>query len=106
MRIAPRADVRARLSAYLERCETEGPSVITRNGRAVGVLIAPLDDDDLEMLLVARSPRFHALLDRSRRSIKAGKGLSRKDFGKAVTQRHLKREGAQPASRGSTATAA
>jgi prevent-host-death family protein len=88
MRIAPLADVKARFSAYLERCETEGPIVITRNGRAVGVLIAPLDDDDLEMLLMARSPRFQALLDLSRRSIKAGKGLSEKEFWKAVAGRH------------------
>ena len=40
MRIAPLADVKARLSAYLDRCEKEGPIVITRNGTAVGVLIA------------------------------------------------------------------
>ena len=98
MRIAPVADVKARLSAYLNRCETEGPIVITRNGIAVGVLIAPLDDDDLEMLLLARSPRFQALLGQSRASIKAGKGLSRKDFWKAVAERHAGREagGAAP----------
>ena len=90
MRIAPVADVKARLSAYLDQCQTEGPIVITRNGTPVAVLIAPLDDDDLEMLLLARSPRFQALLDRSRSSIKAGKGLSRKDFWKAVAQRHSK----------------
>jgi prevent-host-death family protein len=95
MRIAPLADVKARLSAYLDQCQTEGPIVITRNGRAVGVLIAPLDDDDLEMLLVARSPRFQALLDRSRRSLQEGQGLSRKDFWKAVAQRHRKRERAR-----------
>ena len=37
MRIAPLADVKARLSAYLEQCEAEGPIVITRNGKAVAV---------------------------------------------------------------------
>jgi prevent-host-death family protein len=87
MRIAPLADVKARLSAYLERCEREGPLVITRNGRAVGVLIAPRNDDDLEMLLLARSPRFQALLDQSRQSIQAGKGLSREQFWEAVARR-------------------
>ena len=96
MRIAPLADVKARLSAYLERCETEGPIIITRNGRAAGVLIAPLDDDDLEMLMVARSPRFQALLDKSRQSIKAGKGLSRKGFWETVARRHLKGQAVQP----------
>jgi prevent-host-death family protein len=88
MRIAPLADVKARLSAYLEECEKQGPVVITRNGRPVAVLLAPVDDDDLEGLLLARSPRFRALLEKSRRSIQSGKGLTHKDFWKAVAQRH------------------
>ena len=90
MRIAPLADVKARLSAYLEECKTDGPIVITRNGKAVAVLLAPVDDDDLESLILARSPRFQGLLDKSRQSIKAGKGLSRKDFWQAVAERSKK----------------
>ena len=86
MKIAPLAEVKARLSAYIEQCETEGPVVITRNGKAVAVLLAPADDDDLEGLLLARSPRFRSLLARSRESIKRGKGLSREDFWKAVAE--------------------
>jgi prevent-host-death family protein len=39
MRIAPLADVKARLSAYLDECGVEGPVVITRNGKAVAVLL-------------------------------------------------------------------
>jgi hypothetical protein len=54
------------------------------------VLLAPVDDDDLERLLVARSPRFQALLNKSRHSIKSGKGLSRNDFWKTVERRHTK----------------
>jgi prevent-host-death family protein len=91
MRIAPLADVKARLSAYLEECESEGPIVITRNGKAVAVLVAPADDDDLESLLVARSPRFRGLLSKSRASLAAGKGLSSKAFWKAVAQRQRPR---------------
>jgi len=87
MRIAPLADVKARLSAYIELCETDGPVVITRNGKAVAVLLAPTDDDDLEGLLLARSPRFQALLDRSRQSIKEGKGLTNDEFWNAVAKR-------------------
>ena len=93
MRIAPLADVKARLSAYLEECKTNGPIVITRNGKAVAVLLAPVDDDDLESLILARSPRFQGLLDKSRQSIKAGKGLSRKDFWQAVAERSKKERG-------------
>jgi prevent-host-death family protein len=87
MRIAPLADVKARLSAYLEECERQGPVVITRNGRPAAVLLAPVDDDDLEGLLLARSPRFQALLEKSRRSIRSGKGLPHSGFWKAVAQR-------------------
>jgi len=91
MKIAPLADVKARLSAYLEECETEGPVIITRNGKAVAVLLAPLDEEDLERLVLSRSPRFQALLGKSRRSIAAGKGLPRNQFWKAVEQRNRKR---------------
>ena len=87
MKIAPLADVKARLTTYVEECAAEGPVVITRNGKAVAVLLTPVDDDDLERLILARSPRFRALLDESRRSIQAGKGLSRDAFWKAVAKR-------------------
>jgi len=53
-------------------------------------LLAPVDDDDLEGLLLARSERFQALLDKSRQSIQSGKGLTHKDFWKAVAQLHKK----------------
>ena len=84
MKIAPLADVKARLSAYIEQSENEGPVVITRNGKAVAVLIAPVDDDDVESLVFARSPRLQKLLNKSRASIKAGKGLTSKRFWNAV----------------------
>ena len=86
MIIAPVADVKARLSAYLEKCTTEGPVIITRNGRPVAVLLAPADEEDLESLVLSRSPRFQAILNKSRQSIKAGKGLSRNDFWQAVAE--------------------
>jgi len=94
MRIAPLADVKARLSAYLDECGDEGPLVITRNGKAVAVLLVPYDDDDLERLILGRSPRFQALLNRSRRNIKEGKGLSEADFWQAVRKRAQQRKAA------------
>jgi hypothetical protein len=51
------------------------------------VLLAPLEDGNLEGLLLARSPRFQALMERSRRSIQSGRGLTHKDFWKAVARR-------------------
>jgi prevent-host-death family protein len=87
MKIAPLADVKAKLSAYVDSSERDGPVVITRNGKAVAVLIAPKDEDDLETLVLARSPRFLARIERARRSIRQGKGLPLEDFWKRVESR-------------------
>ena len=87
MKIASLADVKTHLSAYVEQCIEEGPIVITRNGKPVAVLIAPKDDEDLENLILARSPRLQSMLEKSRRSIKEGKGLSEEEFWSAVEKR-------------------
>lgn len=91
MKIAPVAEVKARLSAYLDQCEAEGPIIITRNGKAVAVLVAPKNEEDLERLVLSRSPRFQALLERSRESIKAGRGLTSKEFWAASRARNRRR---------------
>ena len=88
MKIAALADVKAHLSAYVDECENEGPVIITRNGKAAAVLLAPKDNDDLERLMLAHSRRFQSLLNKSRRSIKAGKGVSHGALWKAVAPRH------------------
>jgi prevent-host-death family protein len=90
MTIAPLASVKAKLSAYIRQCEAQGPVLITRNGKAVAVMIAPQDDQELERLIVAHSPRLQALLGKSRQSIKAGKGLTRAAFWRAVKHRCAK----------------
>ena len=84
------------LSAYLEQCEAEGPIVITRNGNAVAVLLAPHYDDDLERLLLSRYARFQTLLDKSRQSIKRGKGLSDEAIGRWLTSARKSGKGNQP----------
>ena len=91
MKIAPLADVKARLSAYVDHVETEGPVVITRNGKPVAVLLAPRDAEDLEQLVLVHSPRFQALLDESRANIEAGKGLAGNAFWKAVAARRRRK---------------
>lgn len=94
MKTAPVADLKAHLSAYLEECEADGPIVITRDGKAIAVLLAPHDEDDLERILLGRSAPFQAMLNRSRQSIKDGKGLSESEFWKAV---RLRRNAGKPA---------
>ena len=92
MKIVPLAEVKARLSAYLDEAVTQGPVVITRSGRPVAVIVVPEDDDDLERLVLSRSPQFRILLQRSRRSIAAGKGLSEEAFWAAVSVESKKSE--------------
>ena len=84
MRIASLADVKAKLSSYVREAEAEGSVVITRNGRAVALLLAPADDDDLERLILSRSPRFGRLLEKSRASLASGRGLTSREFWKAA----------------------
>jgi len=91
MKIAALADVKAHLSAYVDACENEGPVIITRNGKAAAVLLAPKNDDDLERLMLAHSRRFQSLLAKSRSSIKAGKGVSHDEFWKTVARRQQAR---------------
>jgi len=97
MKIAALADVKDHLSAYVDECENEGPVIITRNGKAAAVLLASRGDDALERLMLAHSRRFQSLLAKSRKSIKAGKGVSHDEFWNTVAQRHqAKRPFASP----------
>jgi hypothetical protein len=44
------------------------------------VLLAVTDDDELERLVLAHSPKFQALLNKSRRQIEETGGISHDDF--------------------------
>lgn len=79
MKIAPVAELKSRLSAYLKECE-EGPVVVTRNGRAVAALIAVETDDDLERLVLAHTPKLRAILDAGRQEIRGGRGLRHEEL--------------------------
>jgi prevent-host-death family protein len=83
MKIAPVADVKARFSAYLKESE-EGPVIVTRNGRPVAVLISMEDEGELERIILAYSPKFQTLLERSKNQIQDRGGISHKDFWKEV----------------------
>ena len=87
MKIAPVADVKARFS-YLQECG-ESPVVVTKNGRPVAVLIGIGEEDDLERLVLAHTPKFRALIDAAERRISKG-GLGHKDFWKSVESKGKK----------------
>jgi prevent-host-death family protein len=79
MRIASVADVKAHFSAYL-RASEEGPIIITRNGKPAAVLSAVTDEEELERLMMAYSPRLQAILEAARQRIQAGAGLRDDEF--------------------------
>lgn len=83
MKIASVADVKARFSAFLQET-ADGPIVVTRNGKAVAVLLAVQNDDEMEDLLLAHSPRLRAILEKSRKEISEGKGIGHADFWRQV----------------------
>jgi prevent-host-death family protein len=83
MKIAPVADVKARFSAYLKEIE-EGPVIVTRNGKPVAVLISMEDEEELERIILAYSPKFRSLLEKSKNQIQDRDGIPHQDFWKEV----------------------
>lgn len=79
MKIASVAEVKAKLSAYLKASQEE-LVVITRNGKAIGVLLPIEDDEELERLMLAYSKQFQQILQSTRQEISAGKGIRHEDF--------------------------
>jgi hypothetical protein len=70
MKIASIANMKARVRAYLKETK-EWPVIVTRNGKAVAVLAAVPDDDELERLVLAirpgSRPSWRSRVVRSRR---------------------------------------
>ena len=91
MKIASVADVKARLSSYLKASAT-GPVVVTRNGKAVAVLLGVSDDDELERVLLANSRKLRAILDAADRRIDAGAGIGHDEFWQQVKSANRGRE--------------
>jgi prevent-host-death family protein len=83
MKTATVADIKARLSDYLKESQ-EGPVVVTRNGKPVAVLVAVTDEEELERLVLAHSPKFQALLDKSERQIEKTGGIPHEQFWREV----------------------
>src|SRR5260370_20595805 len=93
MKIASVAEIKSQFSAFLKASEA-GPIVVTRNGRPVAVIVGVQDEDEIERLLMAYSPRLQAILAASRKQIREGDGLSHEEFWEEVeASRASKRRG-------------
>ncbi|MEJ2262576.1 MAG: type II toxin-antitoxin system Phd/YefM family antitoxin [Anaerolineales bacterium] len=85
MKIAPVAEVKARFSAYLKETR-KGPIIVTRNGKPVAVLLAIEDEDEIERLILAYSPRVKRILRSARKQIEESGGIEHQDFWRDVEQ--------------------
>ena len=81
MRIVSVAEAKAQFSSFVHS-SAQRPVVVTRNGKPVAMLIGVEDEDEIERLLMAYSPRLRAILDDSRKQIAAGTGVSHDEFWK------------------------
>ena len=79
MKIVPLAEVKDRLSAYVDAAR-ESAVVVTRNGKPVALLTPILDDDDLETLLLTHDRGFVRLLTQARERVQSGQYLNNKQF--------------------------
>jgi prevent-host-death family protein len=79
MKTASVAEIKSQFSAYLKASEA-GPVVVTRNGRPVAVIVGVQDEDEIERLLMAYSPRLQAIVDASRKQIREGEVLGHDEF--------------------------
>ena len=85
MKIASLADVKAKFSAYVN-ASADGPVVVTRNGKPVAMLLAVNDEEELERLMIAHSPRVRKILDAAQNRIQAGKGIPHDEFWRQVAR--------------------
>ena len=83
MKIASIAEVKAKFSGYLKASE-EGPIVVTKNGKPVAVLLSVTEEDEIERILLAYSPKFQSLLEIAEEQIREGKGMSHEDFWREI----------------------
>ena len=79
MKIAPVAEVKAQFSAYL-RSSADGPVVVTRHGKPVAVLLSIEDEDELERLVLAYTPKFQGILEAAREQIRETGGITHGEF--------------------------
>jgi prevent-host-death family protein len=94
MKSASIAELKARLSSYIKESQA-GPVVVTRNGKPVAVLLAVTDEEGLERLVLAHSPKFQAVLEKSNRQIEETGGTPHDAF-----WRELEAEGREETGKG------
>jgi len=83
MKIGSVADVKAKFSGYLKASE-EGPVVVTKNGKPVAVLLSMKNEEEIERMVLAYSPKFQGIVQLAEQQIRDGKGIDHQDLWKEV----------------------
>ena len=94
MKMASVAEIKSQFSAFVKASEA-GPVVVTRNGRPVAVIVGIQDEDEIERLLMAYSPRMQAILAASRKQIREGDVLNHEEFWAEVEASRTSKNGGQ-----------
>lgn len=79
MTVASMREVKSQFGAFL-KASAKTPVVVTRSGKPVAVIVGIEDEDEIERLLMACSPRLQAILETSRKQIREGDALSHEEF--------------------------
>jgi prevent-host-death family protein len=79
MKIASVADVKAKFSGFIKASE-QGPVIVTKNGKPVAVLLSIKDEDEIERMILAYSPKFQNILSVAEGQIREGKGIKHEDI--------------------------
>jgi prevent-host-death family protein len=79
MKIASISDMKSKFSGYIKASE-EGPVVVTKNGKPVALLLSVKDEEEIERLLLAYSPKFKNIMHVAERQVREGKGIKHDDF--------------------------
>ena len=83
MKIASVPDVKSKFSGYL-KASKGGPIVVTKNGKPVALLLSVEDEEEIERLVLAYSPKFRDIIQRAENEIREGKGIRHEDFWKEI----------------------
>ena len=78
MKKAPLSEVKDDLSRFLRLAEKE-EVVITRHGKAAGVLIGFKSEDDWFDYRLENDPRFAQRIDAARENLRSGRGVKLED---------------------------
>ncbi len=84
MRIASLAEVKAKFSDFVNFCVSQKELVVvTKHGRPAVVMMA-VDEDELERLMLFRSPKFRRLAEAADNEYWAGNSILAEDFWKQM----------------------